>query len=362
MGRPGLTRHRKFARLERALDVVQVGFGAVLARGSLELLWDTAYENGDELLGDADDVENAARWRGERGLLAKALLEAGGAEEDGFTELRCACGEGRLGHRAGKACGAWKPVDGRFYVHDLWDHAPEYVAGRREREQERRKVKVCGHAGCGREFHSPDKRAKHCSHACRTAAYRDRNVGDVTDACAPVRHDAPPETGASVTEGKPTAAGPSGDAPVTEACAPVRHGDAGSADGDTPPAPSTQHPAPAPSTPSACSPASSGPSRASAPDGQREGQRRGVVLGPLGAVLVREVARGLGHGLVPLASSDDATALERAVAAHGGTARATAYVAATCRAREPELDPQSVKLVLEILAETAPASARAEVA
>src|SRR6266496_1701351 len=104
MGRPGLTRHRKFARLVRALDGVQVGFGEILARGALELLWDTAYENGDELLGDADDVENLARWRGEGGLLARTLLEAGGADEDGFTEVRCSCGAPRTAHRAGKGC------------------------------------------------------------------------------------------------------------------------------------------------------------------------------------------------------------------------------------------------------------------
>lgn len=350
MGRPGLTRHRKFARLERALDAVQVGFGAVLARGSLELLWDTAYENGDELLGDADDVENAARWRGERGLLAKALLEAGGADEDGFIELRCSCGEGRRAHRGGKACGAWQPVENRFFVHDLWDHAPEYVAGRREREVERRKTKTCANPACGREYHSPDKRSKHCSHACRTAAYRDRSAEDVTEPGARVRHG-PPANGATGPAQAAEAPPPvTRDAPVTDASAPVRHGDDGSADGDTPPAPApstrSQHPAPAPEP--ACSPASSGPSRAPA----REAKPRRGILGPLGAHLVHEVAHGLGHGLVPLDSTDEARELERVVAAHGGAMRARDYVAATCRGRG--LDPQSVRLVLDVLRETAP--------
>ena len=50
MGRPGLSRHRKFARLARLVG------GEAVARGSLELLWDVAYENGDEVLGDVGDV------------------------------------------------------------------------------------------------------------------------------------------------------------------------------------------------------------------------------------------------------------------------------------------------------------------
>ena len=118
MGRPGLTRHRKFLRLARALDDVQLGFGEVLARGALELIWDAAYENGDPLLGDADDVEGAARWRGPSGALCEALLAAGGQNHAGFIE----------------------EVDGRpgqYQVHDLFDHAPDYVERRAKREAER---------------------------------------------------------------------------------------------------------------------------------------------------------------------------------------------------------------------------------
>ena len=55
MGRPGLTNHRKFRRLARCLG------GDVIARGSLEFLWDSCYENGDDYLGDSDDVELTAR-------------------------------------------------------------------------------------------------------------------------------------------------------------------------------------------------------------------------------------------------------------------------------------------------------------
>lgn len=113
MARPTLQRNRKWPRLVRAL-----GGQEALARGSLELLWDVAYENGDEHLGDSDDVELAARWQGEPGALAKALLEAGGPGEPGFIE-------------------ADPDRPGRYVVHDLWDHAPDYVQRRAEREAAR---------------------------------------------------------------------------------------------------------------------------------------------------------------------------------------------------------------------------------
>jgi hypothetical protein len=113
MGRPGLTKHRKFRRLETALG------SHIVARGALETLWDVAYENGDEYLGDADDVEAAARWEGEAGKLTQALLDAGRGDGPGFIEEL----EGR---------------PGRYRVHDLWHHVPEYVRKRRKREDERR--------------------------------------------------------------------------------------------------------------------------------------------------------------------------------------------------------------------------------
>ena len=113
MGRPGLTKHRKFRRLESTLG------SHLIARGALETLWDVAYENGDEYLGDSGDVEAAARWDGERGKLTKALVDAGGGDGPGFIEEI----EGRRG---------------KYRVHDLWHHAPEYVRKRRKREDERR--------------------------------------------------------------------------------------------------------------------------------------------------------------------------------------------------------------------------------
>jgi hypothetical protein len=104
MGRPTLARHRKFLRLVERLG------GRLVARGALELLWDSAYESGNDLLGDLLDVELACEWRGAQNELANALLESG------FIERR---------------------EDGKLYVHDLWQHAPEYVFRRAERESKR---------------------------------------------------------------------------------------------------------------------------------------------------------------------------------------------------------------------------------
>jgi hypothetical protein len=50
MGRSGLSQHRKFRRLARDLN------SEAIARGSLELLCDSCYENGDDYLGDSRDL------------------------------------------------------------------------------------------------------------------------------------------------------------------------------------------------------------------------------------------------------------------------------------------------------------------
>jgi hypothetical protein len=113
MARPGLTQHRKFARLARA-----VGDEAI-ALGCLEFVWEVCYQNGDDYLGDELDVELAAHWRGEAGKLFRALLDAGGEGNSGFIDEL----EERPGH---------------YRVHDLFDHAPTYVFRRLRREIERR--------------------------------------------------------------------------------------------------------------------------------------------------------------------------------------------------------------------------------
>ncbi|MFY9560150.1 MAG: hypothetical protein WAQ52_07945 [Terriglobales bacterium] len=112
MARPGLTQHRKFRRLARALD------SEPLALGCLEFLWETCYQNGDDYLGDVLDVEAAAHWDGEQEKLCTALLTAGGDGNHGFIDEL----DDRPGH---------------YRCHDLFDHAPRYVSRRLQKEMER---------------------------------------------------------------------------------------------------------------------------------------------------------------------------------------------------------------------------------
>lgn len=106
MARPGLFTHRKLPRLARLAEVK-----VAEALGLLEFLWHAQYEACSEVVGDALDVETLARWEGEPGKLAAALAEAG------FIDTN---------------------ESGSFSVHDFWDHAPDYVRKRAEREDERR--------------------------------------------------------------------------------------------------------------------------------------------------------------------------------------------------------------------------------
>jgi hypothetical protein len=117
MARPGFSQHRKFRRLVRSLG------SQALARGALELIWDAAYENGEDYIGDTTDVEHAGDWQGEPGVLVAALLGAGGEGNAGFIDPD----PDRPGH---------------FRVHDLYDHAPEYVKKRMDREAARREQGV----------------------------------------------------------------------------------------------------------------------------------------------------------------------------------------------------------------------------
>src|SRR5215207_3710760 len=112
MGRPGLTNHRKFRRLTRALG------SPIVARGVLELVWDAAYECGDDYLGTAADIEQLVAWAGEPGTLARALADAGAPEGAGFIE----------------PVDVAESAEPRYRIHDLWHHAPDYVAGRHARE------------------------------------------------------------------------------------------------------------------------------------------------------------------------------------------------------------------------------------
>jgi len=110
MARPGLTASRKFRRLSLTLS------SPALARGVLELLWDACYATADDRVGRSEDVEYLVTWTGTPGALTGALVEAG------FLDLDQPA--------AGGSC--------EYRIHDLWDHAPEYVLRRRDRGVTRR--------------------------------------------------------------------------------------------------------------------------------------------------------------------------------------------------------------------------------
>jgi len=170
MARPGLTKHPKFRRL-----AAMIGSKA-LALGSLEFLWSVAYESGDAVIGDAVDVELSAEWEGEPGRLAEALI----------------------------ACRFLDTLtDGALGVHDLMDHAPDYVRQRRVCELERRKPKNC--AVCGSEYRATKSSAKYCSAACKQESYRSR----VTE-----RYDTVTDSAVTVTERYPTPAPAPAPAPI----------------------------------------------------------------------------------------------------------------------------------------------------
>lgn len=106
MARPTLFAHPKFRRL-----VFLLGQPEPLVLGCLEFLWHVAYESGEAVIGDTLDVELAAKWPGERGVFCKALLDVRFIDEI---------------------------EPGRYTIHDLYDHAPDYVRKRMEREASRK--------------------------------------------------------------------------------------------------------------------------------------------------------------------------------------------------------------------------------
>jgi hypothetical protein len=122
MARPGLDRHPKMMMLRRML-----GEPRPHVRGYLDCLWETAYENGDPVIGTPEMVEAVAEYPGESGKLFNALLSCGGPGRAGFIE----------------------PVPGRdglFQIHDLYHHAPDYVKKRRDRESCRSSSDVVSHS------------------------------------------------------------------------------------------------------------------------------------------------------------------------------------------------------------------------
>jgi hypothetical protein len=113
MGRPGLDKHPKFRLLVRLL-----GEPRPHVRGYLEFLWEASYECGNPIIGDEATVEAVAEYPGDSGKLCKALLGCGGPGRAGFIEE--VPGE-----------------PGRYQIHDLFDHSPDYVKKRMARESQR---------------------------------------------------------------------------------------------------------------------------------------------------------------------------------------------------------------------------------
>jgi hypothetical protein len=95
MARTEVKEHRKFKRLVRMLDVPPV-----VAMGLLEFLWQSAAHACTDFIGDKDDVEAACEWPYEKGRLWPVLKEIGWIDEQ---------------------------EQDRFFVHDYWDHCPEYI-------------------------------------------------------------------------------------------------------------------------------------------------------------------------------------------------------------------------------------------
>jgi hypothetical protein len=100
MAKPDLWSCVKFKRLCRNLDLPRPHIV-----GLLETLWQAAYATASEYIGDSEDVECAAEWNGKKGVLTEALVESG------FIDR----------------------IDDKYYVHDLSDHAPDYVKKRMAR-------------------------------------------------------------------------------------------------------------------------------------------------------------------------------------------------------------------------------------
>jgi len=155
MARVGLANNRKFRHLAVAL-----GGSRMLARGALELLWESCYEVGDPYVGTSDDIEAIVGWTGEKGALTRALLGAGAPKGEGFIE-----------EYAGSIRDKAEP---HYQIHDFFHHCPGYVQRRHERELERTTPQVC--TTCGAEFYTLRADGQYCSGRCRMRALRSRDA------------------------------------------------------------------------------------------------------------------------------------------------------------------------------------------
>jgi len=304
MARIGLTMDRKFRRLARALDDVQVGFGEILARGALELLWDAAYEAADDYIGDRVDVETAAHWRGRDGVLLAALLGAGGEGLAGFID------EG--------GDDSWpEGRPGTYRVHDLWDHAPEFVERRAKREAEREAK--------GESLSELRSAAGKKGRAKQLTGNRSATNGQTAGVC-------PENEGPDRANGgqKSTLSRPAPPRPVEALPAP---------------------PLPVPGSGGEARPVEARPAPPHDEEARASGSGR-MGLGILGAELIRNIEAGMGTGLVPLQSQAEAEEFERVIALRGGPGPVYAFIARTVRERDTR--PRMVSWIAKVVKESMP--------
>ncbi len=108
MAMPGLRKHPKFRRLRHLLQMPPV-----YVQAHLEAMWQFGYETANAYLGSSDDVELAAEWDDSGrppGQWFQAALEARWIDD------------------LGKGC---------YQIHDLLEHAPDYVKKRAKRRAEK---------------------------------------------------------------------------------------------------------------------------------------------------------------------------------------------------------------------------------
>ena len=106
MARPSLQNNVKFKALVRRLQLPRP-----YVRGLLDTMWDVANESGNPTLGSGEDVESAAEWPGTPGTFFSACRDIHLVDE---------------------------LPDGRWVIHDYWDHAPKYVKNRAYMESRRK--------------------------------------------------------------------------------------------------------------------------------------------------------------------------------------------------------------------------------
>jgi hypothetical protein len=112
MARISLASHWKFRRLCRGIAALapppdQLIGPTPIARGLLELLWESGYATISAHVGTPEELAELVHWRGDPVVLATLLVDAGFLDQ---------------------------PSPGQYAIHDLWEHAPRYAKLRYQRK------------------------------------------------------------------------------------------------------------------------------------------------------------------------------------------------------------------------------------